>query len=66
MIRACAPAGSEEVQVRLAAVRSIARIEAARSGSRTNVLAELLTTETDRTGHYTNAAAVARSSLRFP
>ena len=40
------------VQVRLAAVRSIARIEAARSGSRTNVLAELLTTETDRTGHY--------------
>jgi hypothetical protein len=42
--------GSEEVQVRLAAVRSIARIEAARCGSRTNVLAELLTTETDRAG----------------
>ena len=41
---------SEEVQVRLAAVRSIARIEAARCGSRTNVLAELLTTETDRAG----------------
>ena len=52
--------------MRLAAVRSIARIEAARCGSRTNVLAELLTTETDRAGQSVHTLTLpAAAAQRF-
>ena len=51
--------------MRLAAVRSIARIEAARCGSRTNVLAELLTTETDRAGQSVHTLTLPAAAAQW-